>query len=95
MIEELKVSFSYDGPSLIVIALKIVDFFPSAGGYKEEGKYVYHYEAFLNPAKIPNLESHIAKLHINGTVEMHIKRNEKAILKVYHLNQLSFALGID
>ncbi|XP_065069314.1 vitellogenin-1-like [Rhopilema esculentum] len=52
------------------------------GGYKEQGKYVYHYEAFLYPSAVPNLEKHVAKIHINGTVELHIMKNEKAILKV-------------
>ena len=60
------------------------------GGYKEGGKYVYHYEAFLNPATIPNLEAEIAKLHMNGTVELHIKPSEKAILQVCCFPSMQF-----
>ena len=60
------------------------------GGYKEGGKYVYHYEAYLNPATIPNLETQLAKLYLNGTVELHIKPSEKAILQVCSFPSMQF-----
>ena len=54
----------------------------SIDAFAEQTKYTYRYESFLNPAKIPNQENQIAKLHLNGTVDLHILRNGKAIIKV-------------
>ncbi|XP_065069976.1 vitellogenin-6-like [Rhopilema esculentum] len=53
-----------------------------ADAFAEQTKYTYRYESFLNPAKIPNQENQIAKLHLNGTVDLHILRNGKAIIEV-------------
>eukprot|EP00794_Sanderia_malayensis_P007894 gene7894-8748_t len=56
------------------------------GGYKEEGKYTYRYEAFVNPAQIPDLERQFTKLHFIGTVEFHFMRNTEVVMIVKELN---------
>ena len=59
-------------------------------GFKDQGRYVYHYEAWLNPAKIPYFEGHIANLYMNGTLQIDFARNNEAFLKVFSFISFCF-----